>query len=187
MTLPTISPADARQLLDKGASLLDIREADEQAREKILGAHNLPLSKLDESDLALQQGKPVIFHLRQRCTHPRACAAARCESGDLRSLRARRRAQRLEARRAPRRDRSAIMAAHELRLKETLDGPRLFRPCARKPFLQRPAFQAFGARQPDERSCLWDDRRSGHRQLSRRISGAAVFVLLGRLQSQIRS
>ena len=62
MTLPTISPADARQLLDKGASLVDIREADEHAREKILGAHNLPLSKLDESDLAPQQGKPVIFH-----------------------------------------------------------------------------------------------------------------------------
>lgn len=62
MTLPTISPADARQLFDKGASLVDIREADEHAREKILGAHNLPLSKLDESDLALQQGKPVIFH-----------------------------------------------------------------------------------------------------------------------------
>src|SRR4051812_21565530 len=80
-----------------------------------------------------------------------------------------------------------IMAAQELRLKETLDGPRLFRPCARKPFLQRPAFQASGARQPDERSCLWDDRRSGHRNLSRRISGATVFVLLGRLQSQIRS
>jgi rhodanese-related sulfurtransferase len=85
MTLPTISPADARQLLDKGASLVDIREADEQAREKILGAHNLPLSKLDESDLALQQGKPVIFHCgsgaRTLAHAPRLAAKAEtCEA-----------------------------------------------------------------------------------------------------------
>jgi rhodanese-related sulfurtransferase len=85
MTLPTISPADARQLLDKGASLVDIREADEHAREKILGAHNLPLSKLDESDLALQQGKPVIFHCgsgaRTLAHAPRLAAKAEtCEA-----------------------------------------------------------------------------------------------------------
>ena len=64
MTLPTISPAAARQLLENGATLLDIREADEHAREKIPSARNLPLSKLDDVDLALQEGKPVIFHCR---------------------------------------------------------------------------------------------------------------------------
>jgi rhodanese-related sulfurtransferase len=107
MTLPTISPADARQLFDKGASLVDIREADEHAREKILGAHNLPLSKLDESDLALQQGKPVIFHCgsgaRALAHAPRLAAKAEtCEAfvldGGLNAW---------KRRRAPRRDRSA--------------------------------------------------------------------------------
>lgn len=51
MSLPTINPTDARRLLDEGATLIDIREADEHAREKIPGARNLPLSKLDEADV----------------------------------------------------------------------------------------------------------------------------------------
>ena len=64
MSLPTIKPAEARRLLDRGVLLIDIREADEHAREKIPGARHLPLSKLDEADLAVHQGKPVIFHCK---------------------------------------------------------------------------------------------------------------------------
>jgi len=64
MSLPTIKPAEARRLLDSGALLFDIREADEHAREKIPGARHLPLSKLDEADLAVHQGKLVIFHCK---------------------------------------------------------------------------------------------------------------------------
>jgi rhodanese-related sulfurtransferase len=64
MSLPTIKPTDARRLLDGGAVLIDIRETDEHAREKIPGAHHMPLSKLDEMDLAVHEGKPVIFHCR---------------------------------------------------------------------------------------------------------------------------
>jgi rhodanese-related sulfurtransferase len=64
MSLPTIKPVEARRLLDSGALLIDIREPDEHAREKIPGARHLPLSKLDEADLALHQGKPVIFHCK---------------------------------------------------------------------------------------------------------------------------
>ena len=63
MSLPTINPTDARRLFDQGATLIDIREADEHAREKIPGARNLPLSKLDEADLAAHQ-KPIIFHCK---------------------------------------------------------------------------------------------------------------------------
>ena len=44
--------------------LVDVREADEHAREKIPGARHLPLSKLDEADLALPRSKPVLFHCR---------------------------------------------------------------------------------------------------------------------------
>jgi rhodanese-related sulfurtransferase len=64
MSLPAIKPAEARRLLDGGALLIDIREADEHAREKIPGARHLPLSNLDEIDLAVHQGKPVIFHCK---------------------------------------------------------------------------------------------------------------------------
>jgi rhodanese-related sulfurtransferase len=75
MPLPTIKPSEARRLLDSGAVLIDIREADEHAREKIPGARHLPLSKLDEADLTVQQGKPVIFHCksgaRTRANAPR--------------------------------------------------------------------------------------------------------------------
>ncbi|WP_262047483.1 rhodanese-like domain-containing protein [Bradyrhizobium sp. Bra78] len=65
MSLPTINPADARNLIDSGAILIDIREVDEHAREKIPGARNLPLSTLDEADLAAHQGKQVIFHCKR--------------------------------------------------------------------------------------------------------------------------
>jgi rhodanese-related sulfurtransferase len=64
MSLPTIKPSEACRLLDSGAVLIDIREADEHAREKIPGARHLPLSKLDEADLAMHQGKPVILHCK---------------------------------------------------------------------------------------------------------------------------
>lgn len=64
MSLPTISPEHAKRLLEQGAMLVDIREADEHARENISSARHLPLSKLDEADLAVHEGKPVIFHCR---------------------------------------------------------------------------------------------------------------------------
>jgi rhodanese-related sulfurtransferase len=64
MSLPRIRPSEAPRLLDHGAVLIDIREADEHAREKIPGARHMPLSKLDEMDLAAHAGKPVIFHCR---------------------------------------------------------------------------------------------------------------------------
>ena len=41
-----------------------MREADEHARERIPGARNLPLSRLEEAELAVHQGKPVLFHCR---------------------------------------------------------------------------------------------------------------------------
>lgn len=62
--LKTISPEAAATLLREGATLVDVREPDEHARERIPGARNLPLSTLDEADLAVHGGKPVLFHCR---------------------------------------------------------------------------------------------------------------------------
>jgi rhodanese-related sulfurtransferase len=64
MSLPTIAPVAARRLLDEGATLVDIREADEHVREKIPGAHFLPLSKFDSAEVAVHEGRPVIFHCK---------------------------------------------------------------------------------------------------------------------------
>lgn len=64
MALQTISADRAKQLLDQGAALVDIRERDEYARERIAGAHQLALSNLDEMDLAVAKSQPVIFYCR---------------------------------------------------------------------------------------------------------------------------
>ena len=63
--LNTITPDEAARLLrEGGATLVDVREPDEHARERIPGARNLPLSRLEEAELAVHQGKPVLFHCR---------------------------------------------------------------------------------------------------------------------------
>lgn len=64
MSLPKISPQQAKQLLSEGAILVDIRELDEHAREHIAAARHMPLSVLDEADLSLHRGSPVVFHCR---------------------------------------------------------------------------------------------------------------------------
>jgi rhodanese-related sulfurtransferase len=64
MSLPSIKPAEALRFLDGGALLIDIREADEHARQKIPGARHMPLSKLDDAEIAAHHGKPVIFHCK---------------------------------------------------------------------------------------------------------------------------
>lgn len=62
--MKTIKPEAAAALLREGATLIDVREPDEHARERIPGAHNMPLSQMEEAELAVQQGRPVLFHCR---------------------------------------------------------------------------------------------------------------------------
>jgi rhodanese-related sulfurtransferase len=64
MTLRTITPAEASRLVEQGAILVDIREADEHARERIPGARHVALSKLDEADFAAHRGQTIILHCR---------------------------------------------------------------------------------------------------------------------------
>jgi rhodanese-related sulfurtransferase len=61
MTVKLLSPADTRLAMDGGARVVDIRGADEHARERIPGAINLPLERL--ADLPCD-GRPVVFHCR---------------------------------------------------------------------------------------------------------------------------
>lgn len=63
--LKTVTPEEAaRMIRDQGALLVDVREADEHARERIPGARSLPLSRLDGADLAGQQAGTLLFHCR---------------------------------------------------------------------------------------------------------------------------
>lgn len=82
MSLATIDIAGARRLLDQGAVLVDVREADEHAREHVPGARNIPLSHLVEVDAPA--GKAVIFHCRSgartSANAARLGAAAACDA-----------------------------------------------------------------------------------------------------------
>lgn len=85
MLKPITPEAAAALLREGGATLVDIREPDEHARARIPGAHNLPLSRLDEAELAVQAGRPVLFHCRSgpRTTNNAARLAAKaapCEA-----------------------------------------------------------------------------------------------------------
>jgi rhodanese-related sulfurtransferase len=62
MTLPAITPAAARDMIERGARLIDIREPDEHARERIAGAVNVPLARLDRS--SADGAAAVIYHCR---------------------------------------------------------------------------------------------------------------------------
>ncbi|APR52731.1 DUF2892 domain-containing protein [Sphingomonas koreensis] len=61
MTISTIAPADARRAVAAGALLVDVRDADEHAREKIPGAVNIPLARIGE---LAATGRPLVFHCR---------------------------------------------------------------------------------------------------------------------------
>jgi rhodanese-related sulfurtransferase len=80
--LQTIDPMSAKQLIDEGAILVDIREADEFARERIPGARNRPLSDL--SRLEAGGANVMIFHCRSgnrtQVNAQRLGAAAGCQA-----------------------------------------------------------------------------------------------------------
>jgi len=58
-----IDPRTAFEMMEKGAALIDIREADERARAFIPGSQHRPLGALQTQGLPDAAG-PVIFHCR---------------------------------------------------------------------------------------------------------------------------
>lgn len=83
MTLKFLSPQAAQALLDQGNALLvDIRTADEHAREHIAQARCIPMDQLNAATLAAQ-GKAVIFHCRSgQRTRLNAQALSACTSSE---------------------------------------------------------------------------------------------------------
>ena len=72
MTISTISPAEAHRLIDAGAALIDIRQPDEHARERIAGARNVPLDQLSKDNT---HGDVLIFHCRSGMRTAQAAGA----------------------------------------------------------------------------------------------------------------
>jgi rhodanese-related sulfurtransferase len=60
MTLPTITPEEARRMVATGARLVDIRAADEHARARIPGAENRPVDTLGR----IGNAPAVVYHCR---------------------------------------------------------------------------------------------------------------------------
>jgi rhodanese-related sulfurtransferase len=59
MSLPIIAPNDAKRLIDQGATLVDIRSAEEHGRLYIPGSLNGPVEAMPNLD---EVTKPIIFH-----------------------------------------------------------------------------------------------------------------------------
>jgi len=82
MSLPHISPAKAKELIDRGAVLVDIREFDEHARSRIPAARHAPLSRLERLELD-RETPAVIFHCRSgNRTAGNATRLAQCTDYD---------------------------------------------------------------------------------------------------------
>jgi len=83
MSLTLISPQAARDLLDQGAMLIDIRAADEYAREHIVQARHIPMEQITNGPLALENTAPIIFHCRSgNRTQMNAKTLAACAPGN---------------------------------------------------------------------------------------------------------
>ena len=63
MTIITIDAMRAHAMIREGALLIDIRDRDEHARERIPLAKNIPLSKLCDGDVNAT-GQPLIYHCK---------------------------------------------------------------------------------------------------------------------------
>jgi rhodanese-related sulfurtransferase len=83
-TLETVGPQRAAELVRDGAVLVDIREPDEHARERIPGARHHPLSRLDGQTVAGSRDNILIFHCRSgartQANSPRLAAVADCQA-----------------------------------------------------------------------------------------------------------
>jgi len=83
MDAKNVSPAEAKRLVEAGALLVDVRGADEHARERIPGARLLPLPELAAGHPQLAGAPAVVFHCRSGArtagSAAALAAAAPCE------------------------------------------------------------------------------------------------------------
>ncbi len=76
---PELGPADAVRLINRGATVLDIRPAAQFAEGHIVGARNLPLDRFGEQleSLAKKKDRPVLVCCEMGNSGVKAAAALR--------------------------------------------------------------------------------------------------------------
>ncbi|CAG0958593.1 Inner membrane protein YgaP [Phycisphaerales bacterium] len=76
--VPTVEPREARAWVEAGeAVVVDVREAEEHARERIGGCVLLPLSSFNPHELARFVGTRIVVHCRGGKRSAEACRLAR--------------------------------------------------------------------------------------------------------------
>jgi rhodanese-related sulfurtransferase len=84
--LKTIAPQMAASLIEQGAILVDIREADEHARERIPGARHHALSRIDAEHPVRPGDEVLIFHCRSGARTQANAARLAADAGDCEVL-----------------------------------------------------------------------------------------------------
>lgn len=82
--MKTIDAQTAVELRDKGALLVDVREADEFEQARIPGSVNVPLSAFEASEIPTAEGQPVVFFCRsgnRTTVHAARLASRGAEAG----------------------------------------------------------------------------------------------------------
>jgi rhodanese-related sulfurtransferase len=78
----TVTPERAAKMMEEGAVLIDIREANEYARENVPGARHHALSQLDASHPAREGDTVLIFHCKSGARTNMNAAKLAARSGD---------------------------------------------------------------------------------------------------------
>ena len=81
-----VTPAQARELVDAGAQLVDVREAYEVEAGRIAGARHIELERLASQADTIDRDRPVVFHCRLGARSAMATQAFRAAGYDAWSM-----------------------------------------------------------------------------------------------------
>ena len=81
-----VEPSRARELIDGGAQVVDVRTANEHAASHIEGATHVPLERLDEEAEGLERDRPLVVYCRGGNRSGMAAEALRNSGWDAHSI-----------------------------------------------------------------------------------------------------
>ena len=81
-----VTPAQARELVEAGAQLVDVRESYEYEAGRIAGARHIELERLASQAETIDRERPVVFQCRLGSRSAMAAQAFRAAGYDARSL-----------------------------------------------------------------------------------------------------
>ena len=81
-----VTPAQARELAESGAQLIDVRESYEHEAGRIAGARHIELERLASQADTIDRDRPVVFHCRLGSRSAMAAQAFRAAGYDAWSM-----------------------------------------------------------------------------------------------------